>query len=224
MKVNKISDHLLEINCQSREEWLRVRKSYIGGSDAAAVMGMNPYKSNTDLWDEKAGIREPEDISDKPYVKYGHAAEDHLRELFALDYPNFSVLHEEDTILVNTRYPWAHASLDGMLFDENRRLGVLEIKTTNIMQSRQKEKWEDRIPDNYYLQVLHYMMVIEADFAVLKAQLKYEFSHNLFLQTRHYFIERDEVEEDIRILEKAERSFMESVKEHRRPALILPDI
>lgn len=187
-------------------------------------MGMNPYKTNAELWEEKTGLREPADISGKPYVIYGHAAEEHLRELFRLDFPDYRVFYDEDTFLVNDKYPWAHASLDGMLRDRDNRLGVLEIKTTNIMQSMQKEKWEDRIPDNYYLQVLHYMMVTEAAFAILKAQLKYEFRDTIFLQTRHYHIERSEVEADIRILEKAERSFMDDVKNRRRPAVILPDI
>ena len=208
----------------SREDWLRARRNFIGGSDAAAVMGMNPYKTNMKLWEEKVGISEPEDISDKPYVVYGHRAEDHLRELFRLDFPEYQVFHDEDSFLVNDKFPWAHASLDGLLRDEGNRLGVLEIKTTNIMQSMQKEQWNDRIPDNYYLQVLHYMMVTEAEFAILKAQLKYEFRENLFLHTRHYFIERCDVEEDIRILAEAERKFWEDVVKRKRPAVILPEI
>lgn len=208
----------------SREDWLGARRNYIGGSDAAAVMGMNPYKTNLKLWEEKVGISEPEDISDKPYVIYGHKAEDHLRELFRLDFPEYKVFHDEDAFLVNDKYPWAHASLDGLLRDKDNRLGILEIKTTNIMQSMQKEQWDDRIPDNYYLQVIHYMMVTEAEFAVLKAQLKYEFKDSLFLQTRHYFIERSEVEEDIRILQNAEQKFWEDVVNKRWPALILPEI
>ncbi|MEG1781609.1 MAG: YqaJ viral recombinase family protein [Clostridium sp.] len=58
-----------------REEWLAARKNHIGGSDASACVGMNPYKSNVELWKEKMGIRIPEDISDKPYVQYGTKAE-----------------------------------------------------------------------------------------------------------------------------------------------------
>lgn len=46
-----------------------------GGSDAAAILGLNPYKSNVELFDEKTGRRMPKDISDKPYVKYGTEAE-----------------------------------------------------------------------------------------------------------------------------------------------------
>ena len=66
----------------TRTDWLEKRKNYIGGSDASAVVGMNPYKSNVELWLEKTGKVVPKDISDKPYVKYGTEAEKYLRELF----------------------------------------------------------------------------------------------------------------------------------------------
>ena len=49
---------------------------------------------------------------------------------------------------------------------------MLEIKTVEILQGSQRVKWEGRIPDNYYCQVLHYLAVTEYEFAVLKAQLK----------------------------------------------------
>ena len=54
----------------SREEWLQNRQR-IGGSDASAILGMNPYRTNVELWQIKTGQLVPEDISDKPYVKYG---------------------------------------------------------------------------------------------------------------------------------------------------------
>ena len=75
---------------RSFNEWLGNR-SGIGGSDASAVLGLNPYKSNTELWEEKTGKRVPEDISHKDYVQYGHDAEPLLRKLFALDYPEYKV-------------------------------------------------------------------------------------------------------------------------------------
>ncbi len=53
----------------SREEWLKGRKNHIGGSDASACVGMNPYKDNVQLWEEKMGLVMPEDISDKDGIK-----------------------------------------------------------------------------------------------------------------------------------------------------------
>lgn len=210
---------------RSHEEWLKKRTSYIGGSDASCIVGMNPYKTNIELWEEKTGRRVAPDISNEPYVKYGHDAEKYLRELFAIDYPQYQVLYEDNNMWLNDDYPFAHASLDGWLVDEDGRRGVLEIKTTNILQSMQKEKWKDRIPDNYYLQVLHYLMVTEFEFAILKAQLKYEHNNgDVFLTTKHYKIERAEVEEDIKYLESAERRFYEYIINDRQPNLVLPAI
>ena len=208
----------------NREEWLQARKNHIGGSDASACVGLNPYKDNVQLWEEKMGLRIPQDISDKEYVQYGTEAEMHLRGLFALDYPQYRVLYEENNMFVNSDYPWMHASLDGELVDEEGRHGVLEIKTTNILQSMQYEKWNDRIPDNYYCQILHYLAVTGYEFVVLKAQLKSWKGDVLHIETRHYFIERKDVEEDIRELVRAERRLWECVVSGKRPDLILPAI
>ena len=207
----------------NHDEWLKARTK-IGGSDASAILGLNPYKNNVELFYDKAYGSEPEDISDKPYVKYGTEAEKHLRELFKLDYPQFKVDYVENNIWFNDKYPWAHASLDGWLTDHDGRMGVWECKTTNILQSRQKEKWDHKIPDNYYIQVLHYLMVTEFDFVVLKAQLKSDFGGDVYIQTKHYLIERSEVEEDIAYLIEAERRFWEHVEAKREPPLKLPDI
>lgn len=211
------------IQLKNREEWLQNR-TRIGGSDAAAILGMNPYKDNVTLWREKTGGSVAEDISEKSYVKYGTEAERPLRELFALDFPQYKVEYVENNMFLNDKFPFAHASLDGWLIDVDGRKGVLEIKTTNILQSMQKEKWRGKIPDNYYIQLLHNLFVTEFEFAVLKAQLKTVFDGVPYLQTKHYHIERSEVEEDIQYLVAEEERFWKQVQERKRPALILPEI
>lgn len=211
------------ITLDSREDWLNHRER-IGGSDASAILGMNPYRTNIELWQIKTGQLIPEDISEKPYVKYGTEAEKYLRELFKLDFPEYQVMYVKNNMFLNDKYNFGHASLDGWLIDQNGRSGVWECKTTNILQSMQKEKWNHRIPDNYYVQLLHYLLITEFDFAVLKAQLKYEFNGEIYLQTKHYKIERAEVQEDIEFLESAERKFWKQVQERKRPDLILPEI
>lgn len=207
----------------SREEWL-ANRGRIGGSDASAIVGMNPYRTNIELWQNKTGQVEAEDISEKSYVKYGTEAEQHLRELFKLDFPEYEVCYAENNMWLNDKYPFAHASLDGWLVDQQGRKGIWECKTTNILQSMQKEKWNNRIPDNYYIQLLHYFMVTEFEFAVLKAQLKSEFNGDVYLQTKHYFIERADVKDDIKYLENAERRFWKQVQDRKKPDLILPTI
>lgn len=59
----------------NRTDWLKARRKGIGGSDAASVLGISPWKSNVQLWEEKTGIAEPEDISDKEVVRFGKESE-----------------------------------------------------------------------------------------------------------------------------------------------------
>lgn len=97
----------MSINMQTfndRKEWLEARKSFIGGSDASAVIGENPYMSNVDLWQIKTGR------FNKPFVtnsaiEYGNNAEALLRELFALDNPSFAVSYKPYNIWLNSDYP-----------------------------------------------------------------------------------------------------------------------
>ena len=223
MTAEEIAPGIERIEFDTFADWLNARKG-IGGSDASAVLGLNPYKTNVDLFLEKTGKKIPADISDKPYVQYGHDAEPLLRQLFALDHPEYMVDYYGDNMIRNRNFPWAHASLDGELTDQDGRKGILEIKTTNILQSMQREKWRNQIPDNYYIQVLHYIMVTQYDFVELRAQLKSIWQGQIRLQTLDYHIEREDVLEDVKILATAEKRFWEKVKSKQQPNLILPEI
>ena len=207
----------------SREEWLSARSRSIGGSDAAAVVGLSPYMSNVELWEIKTGRKEPKDLSDVPVVKYGTLAEEHLRNLFRLDYPEYLVMYEPNNFVTNDRYPGRHVSLDGRLYDQAGRLGVLEIKTAEIQSGTQKAKWDDGIPQNYYIQLLHEMAITGATFAVLCAQLRWVRDGDVFKVTKHYKLERAEVEEDIKILMDAEGDFLKYMRQDVAPPLALYD-
>ena len=209
----------------SREEWLNGRRGRIGGSDAAAVVGASPYMTNVQLWEIKTGRRQQADISDSPLVWYGTHAEDHLRELFRLDFPDYEVFYRENNLWTSEECPFAHASLDGWLKDGQGRNGILEIKTATITSAVQRAKWDNQIPQNYYCQVLWYMMVTGFDFAILKSQLKTEWPGQLpSLRTEHYLIERSEVQQDIDYLREAGERFWYYVQKDKRPPLILPEI
>lgn len=209
---------------KDREEWLKNRFNGLGGSEISAVVGCNPYMDNVTLWKIKTGQVTPEDISEKSYVKYGTQAEMHLRGLFRLDFPEYEVEYIENNSFKNDRFPWALASVDGWLTDEEGRKGVLEIKTTEILQSMQREKWKEQIPQNYYCQCLFYMAVLEADFCILKAQLKTVFNGFPYLQTKHYKLERAEVQEDINYLMAEGAKFWEYVNSRKMPPLRLLEI
>ena len=181
---------------KNRKEWLGKRSKYIGGSDCACILGLNPYKSNVDLYLEKIGEKQSQDISDKPQVKFGIAAE------------------------------FARASLDGWLTDQDGINGIWECKTSQIVSSAVKEKWNDQVPDNYYCQILHYFLVREdCDFAILTALLTWDYSEKEpYQQLRNYRFERSDVKEDIEYLKEQEIKFFECIEKKQKPDLILPEI
>lgn len=202
----------------SREEWLsrREKLARIGGSDAGSIIGVNPYRSAVDVWESKKNGTGGEISNDA--VKYGIEAEDVLRQLFILDYPDLKVEYEPFNYYINDRYEFAAASLDGWLTDEKGRSGILEIKTTTIMNSSQTVQWQGRIPDTYFAQLLHYFAVTDAEFAKLTAKLTWKApNREVFSTIKNYHIERFEVEEDIEYLMREEAEFWKSLKENRRP-------
>lgn len=211
----------------SREEWLEHRKNYLGGSDASSIIGLNPWKSNVQLWEEKAGFVIPEDISSKPYVQYGIAAEPIIRDLFQLNYPQYKVEYAENNSWLNDKYPFAAVSHDGWMTEiATGRKGIWECKTTEIVSSMAKEKWAGRLPDNYYVQLIHSLMVREdCEFAHLTALLTFKFSEKeLYQQIKNYHIERKDVLEDIEYLMEEEKKFWHQVQTKKKPDLILPNI
>lgn len=209
---------------KSREEWLKLRLKGIGGSDAGAVIGVNKYKTNVQLWEEKTGITVPEDISDKPAVNFGKLAEPHLRELFRLDYSEFDLDYHEFYMYVNDEYHFIFATLDGELTDKDSRKGILEIKTVTIQNAMQWAEWDDKIPDTYYAQILHQLAATGWDFAVLRAYIRYYKNGVLKVIMREYCIERSDVQADIDYLIQHESAFWKNVQNKTRPALILPEI
>lgn len=211
---------------QSNAEWLAERQNGIGGSECAAILGMSPYMDSETLWAIKTGRKEREDISNKACVQYGHEAEAPLRELFALDYPKYEVSYGGEWDLVrHPEYPFILATLDGRLVEkETGRKGILEIKTTEILRSMQKESWNDKIPPNYYCQCIWQLLATGFDFVVLSAQLKRIWDGEVRCEIRRYHIERTEVLDDIEYLKEKAIEFWGYVQRDERPPLVLPDV
>ena len=227
MNLYKSNDTYLVHMYKDRDEWKSKRIKGIGGSDASVLVGMNPWKDTNTLWKEKNGIIKAEDISNKDVVAYGTTAEEHLRNLFVLDYPNYEVQYMDNTTLQSTKYHWMLYSPDGLLIEKSTgRKGIWECKTSLINNRTQKEKWNHRIPDYYYIQVLHGLLVTGFDFIVLKAQLKEIWKDgSVHLDTRHYVINRDEVSEDLEWLLKNEKNQWETYYEKGvEPPTLLPSI
>lgn len=216
---------------KTHDAWLRARQKGIGASEAAAVIGRSPWLDNVELWRRKTGRTQAPDISSNEAVAYGHAAEAPIRELFALDYPGYEVTYGGAFDMVrHPEHPFILATLDGRLLEKDTgRRGVLEIKTTNIVRSMQKEKWWGPdgpcIPDQYYCQVLWALIATGWDFASLHAQLKYRYGDDIRSERRTYFIEREEVAEDLEYLEREGVKFWtEYVVKDKEPPLILPSL
>jgi putative phage-type endonuclease len=208
----------------NHSEWLKERRKGIGGSDASALFGMNPFKTNIDLYNDKVfGI---DNIKvDPKIVQYGIDSEPFLREMFKLDYPEYEVSYKDFDCYTHSEYPFIKGTIDGMLIDQKGRCGVLEIKTALIQNSMQWVKWREGVPDNYFIQVLHYLLVTGFEFAILKAQLKTDKDGDIKLNTRHYSIERKAVEKDIELLKQKEIDFWNNhVIPVIEPSLILPKI
>lgn len=203
---------------ESREEWLRMRAEQgIGGSDAGTVLGLNPYCTNVQLWREKIGLDAPEDLSDNPAVQYGKAAEEHIRALFALDYPECAIDYHEFWIYAKDDRPWLFATLDGEITDEDGTRGILEIKTCTIQNNAQWAEWDDKIPDHYYAQILHQLSATGWDFVILRGYLRYQRGGEWRATIRDYRFERKDCIEDIKILCDAEKAFMDCVRNRKQP-------
>lgn len=215
------------IRCETHEDWLNQRLCGLGASEAATAIGLSPYMDNLTLWKTKTGMMPPKDITDNPNVSYGTDAEEPLRQLFALDYPELDVTYTPYVILKSVEYPFMLATLDGELYDrETQKHGILEIKTAEIRRDADWRKWDNKVPQHYYCQILHQLAVTGYDFVILKAQLKHLRKDEIRHDTRHYRFsaDTDNIKSDIDYLITKEQEFWRCVEEHREPPQILPDI
>lgn len=151
-KITKISTADM-----TREQWLTQRRKSIGGSDAAAVMGVSPYKSPYALWAEKTGKITPSDISGKEAVREGNDLEDYVARRWME--ATGKRLVRARYFYYNAAYPFAHANVDRMVVGE--RAGF-EAKTTSDYAILQQCR-DGRYPEAWRLQMLHYMMVTGRD-------------------------------------------------------------
>jgi putative phage-type endonuclease len=196
----------VKIEYPTLEAWLTARHNSITGSDAGAIMGVNKYLPSDSLLKAKTSklvLSEKKDNkigglkSGLGFMEYGKKAELHLRELFILDYyGQYDVEYlGEYTVLQSTDAQHRIASLDGILTDrlDHDNKGVLEIKTVNIFSQKAVEAWEGgAIPDHYYYQILHYLLVTGFNFAILKAQFKsYDDKGQIEARTCHYRLDME---------------------------------
>lgn len=159
---------LVKTNKLDREEWLDVRKGGIGSSDAAAAVGLNPYKSQLELWLEKTG-RDAElpktDPNDETSPMYWGTL---LEPIVAAHYTRRAghKVRRINAVLQHPTYPWMLANIDREVIGAPD-VQILECKTAGINGAR---LWKEGVPEYVQLQVMHQLAVTgkqAADVAVL---------------------------------------------------------
>ena len=134
----------------SREEWLQLRKSGIGGSDAGAICGVNPFSSPMKVYrDKTCDIQEEQDNES---IRQGHDLEQYVAERF-MEATGLKV-RRSNYMYRSTAYPFMIADVDRLVVGED---AGLECKTASAYNA---DKWKDgEIPLHYIMQCYHYMAV-----------------------------------------------------------------
>jgi len=184
-------------------DWLEYRKQGIGGSDASVVCGINRYKSPVELWMEKTNQLQAQETGEAAY--WGTQLEPFVRAEFSKRTGIFvAEVHE---LLQSEEYPFMLANLDGICEVPDVGTCIFEAKTASAYKAGE---WEDTIPDEYMLQVQHYMAVTGYAGTYIAVLI----GGNTF---KWKFVERDE--ELISMLIELETAFWNHVQDCTPPPL-----
>lgn len=143
------------ITQQQRE----ARKQGIGGTDASAILGVNPYCNAHTVWLEKTGRKEPDDLSQKICVQVGI----HLEGLVADIYSSKTgaKLRKVNATLYHKKYNFIFGHIDRRIIGKRK---LLECKTARFFSAKSwGEQGTDQVPDHYFIQAQHYLAITEYD-------------------------------------------------------------
>ncbi|MBT9793013.1 endonuclease [Clostridium sp. MCC334] len=133
-----------------RNEWLKIRKTGLGGSDAGAVCGLNPYVSPMAVYRDK--VSDETDMGDNEAMRQGRDLEEYVAQRFTEE--TGLKVRRSNKMYRSTEYPWMIADVDRMVAGGG---AGLECKTVSVYK---KDQWADGgIPVYYLLQCYHYMIV-----------------------------------------------------------------
>lgn len=134
----------------TREQWLLERQTCIGASDSPSVLGINPFKSAFQLWAEKTGFAEADDLSGNEAVEFGIRLERPVAEAFAERtgrrvemWPAFSLVRDPQRSFIS-------CTPDAIQECDQRGEGLVQIKTTSAFKAGD---WSDGPPLYYQVQV-----------------------------------------------------------------------
>ena len=187
-------DAIADTRTLTHDEWLALRRTGIGGSDAGAIMGVSPYKGAFSVWADKQGKLPP--LEDNEAMRQGRDLEDYVARRFA-EASGLRVRHEY-SMLRSVDHPCMLADIDRRTIGE--RAG-LECKTSRDVTMARYRNGE--YPMEYYCQCLHYLAVTGWDCWYLAVLV---YGTDLLI----YKICRDEVMDDIEALISAEEAFWQN--------------
>ena len=202
---------------ESREAWLEHRNKYIGGSDAAAVVGLNAYTSPYSLWAEKTG-RVP-GFAGNLATETGAYLEEFIAQKFSQI--TGKKVRKCNQSIFNSDYPFAIANIDRDIIGED---SGLECKSTSVLNTRKFKG--GNFPANFYCQCVHYLSITEKKrwyIAVLigNSDFKiYQMTRNALDQCPEWCESSVYIEDaEITALMTAEADFYELVKTDTPPAI-----
>lgn len=183
------ADGIVKTTDITRDEWLKWRKQGIGGSDAGAILGLNPYSSAFQVYCDKKGLLPEQE--DNEAMRQGRDFEEYVAKRF-MEEKGLKV-KRCNYLVQNPEKPFMLADVDRLLVCEN--IG-LECKTASAMSKVDYAAGE--IPPQYYAQCVHYMAVTGAASWYIAILV---FSRGFYV----YRIDRDE--DEIKALIERERDF-----------------
>jgi putative phage-type endonuclease len=138
----------------------------ITATEAAVILGVNPWKTPFALWSEKVGLAEPDDLSNNEAVRWGHRLQGPIIAAYREERPETEVEAVPEWVMERTiERPWMLATLDGRQYVEGKGPGVLEIKTAGAQKTAD---WADgEIPLVYQIQVQHQLAVTGLDWGTI---------------------------------------------------------
>ena len=150
---------LVETAGLSREEWLAYRRQGLGGSDAAAVLGISPFRTAVDLYYDKRDLPIEDDEGNWVAMEVGTLLEDLVARIFAKK--TGLKIYRRKCMFQHPAHPWMLADLDFLVEMPDGSTAILECKTTNY---NARDKWEydgkPIVPVYYESQGRHYMAVM----------------------------------------------------------------
>ena len=154
------------------DDWLLDRKlnPSIGASQSAAVKGVHPWLTAVELWNELVNGFQPKDDNLAMYL--GREMEPILRDLFYRE--TGLKVKQDNKIRIHDDHPFITTNLDGMVVGEKV---PVEFKTTS-------QKWDGEIPDHYFVQLQHQMMVTDAPY-IYFASLSLGFNKQMVIEKYH---------------------------------------